>query len=401
MISFAETINDSGFEFDTSTGTIVSWTGYDINLIIPSKIAGVDVTNIGEYAFAGSYVEAVSIPDSVVSIGRGAFSNTYLHVMTIPDGVKSIGREAFSFCSMLNSITIPSSVIYIEGYLVFNSPVSEINVSPENTKYSSVNGVLYDKNQTILIECPRLGIPGTIPDTIVQIGDWAFGFNQNIKEITIPKNVTTIGYSAFQMSSLEKVTISGKVTEIKDDAFGSSELTSIDVDPQSVTYSSFDGILYNKSQTALLLCPERKDVASFTIPESVTSIGKSAFERCNITNIFWPTSLASIGEKAFLGCDGLTNVTLPNSLISIGADAFSGIKLLSISVPASVTSIGKGALNSCYKSVNVDTANTVYSSIDGVLYDKIQSTLIFCPPEKGYQTFYVPNNVTIIADNAF
>ena len=216
-------------------------------------------------------------------------------------------------------------------------------------------------------------------------------------------SVTSIGWSAFAYcSGLTSVTIPTGVTSIGNEAFKyCSGLTSINVASGNTHYSSIDGVLYNHVQDTLIQCPGAK--TSITIPNSVTSIGEEAFSGCSgLTSVTIPTGVTSIGERAFSGCSGLTSVTIPTGVTSIGSGAFYGCSgLTSVTIPTGVTSIGGSAFNGCSSltSINVASNNTHYSSIDGVLYNHVQDTLIQCPGAKTSIT--IPNSVTSIEDWAF
>ena len=136
---------------------------------------------------------------------------------------------------------------------------------------------------------------------------------------------------------------------------------------------------------------------------SVTSIGSGAFFYCSsLTSVTIPNSVTSIGSSAFSYCSGLTSVSIPNSVTSIGGSAFLSCSgLTSVTIPNSVTSIGSSAFSYCsgLTSVNVASGNTHYSSIDGVLYNYVQDTLIQCPGAKTSVT--IPNSVISIGEKAF
>ena len=140
------------------------------------------------------------------------------------------------------------------------------------------------------------------------------------------------------------------------------------------------------------------------MPCSVTSIGDSAFQECtNMTKVLIPGSVTSIGENAFDWCSSLTNVMIANGVTSIGEQAFSGCSsLTNITIPASVTSIGQGAFTGCTNltAIAVEAQNSFYSSTNGVLFDKSQTTIVEYPG--GINGSYtIPNSVTSIGDMAF
>ena len=167
---------------------------------IPATISNLPVTSIGEYVFKYSPLTSITIPGTVTNIGEDAFFNcTNLPSVTIPPGVVSIGTGAFSSCWGLTNVMIPGSVASIgQIAFVYCFDLTEITVDATNSYYSSLNGVLFDKNQTTLIQCPA-GIGGSyaVPDTVTSIGEEAFATCNGLTSVTIPGSVASIGENAF------------------------------------------------------------------------------------------------------------------------------------------------------------------------------------------------------------
>jgi len=157
------------------------------------------VTSIGEGVFAGcSGLTTVAIPSSVTSIGDYAFSGcSGLTTIEIPTSVNSIGNDVFSYCSGLTSVTIPSSVTSVANYAFYGCS-GLITVDSNNPNYSSLDGVLYDKSQTLLIHCPTSKIESfIIPSSVTSIGNAAFNNCRELTTVTIPSSVISIEESAF------------------------------------------------------------------------------------------------------------------------------------------------------------------------------------------------------------
>jgi len=270
----------------------------------------------------------------------------------------------------------------------------------------------------------------TIPNHVVTIGDYAFQFCNNLTNAAIGTNVTSIGLLAFaDCTRLASVTIPASVTNLGDIAFAwCSSLTAITVAANNPAYSSLAGILFNRHQTTLIEYPQGKAGGSYAIPNSVTNLGDYAFNNCSsLTNLALGTNLTSIGEAAFQSCGGLTSIAIPNGVTSIGdwAFQFSG-RLTSVTIGASVTSIGQGAFAACGSlasvtipasvtnlgaylfagctslgAIRVAANNPAYRSVDGVLFNQNQTTLITYPPGKAGSSYTIPNSVTNIGRAAF
>jgi len=235
---------------------------------ITSIIIPEGVTMIEKLAFRGcKALNSIILPNSVTSIGDGAFGSCFsLNSVTIPNNVTFIGIDAFYGCN-ITSITIPASVTVIRGN-AFRGCIylTSIEVSPQNRNYKSESGVLFNKAMTTLVTYPA-GKKGeyTIPNSVINIGEWALVHCEGLTSITIPNSVTSIEPSAFSFCD---------------------SLTSI------------------------------------TIPSSVTSIGDYAFSPCRgLTSITISEGVISIGDRAFSNT-GLTSITIPSSVTNIGRDIF-------------------------------------------------------------------------------
>ncbi len=289
------------------------------------------------------------------------YSHSSTKTVIIEDGVKSIGQSAFYGCSSLTSITIPNSV--------------------------------------------------------TSIGNSAFYGCSSLTSITIPNSVTTIGVYAFgSCSSLTSITIPNSVTSIGDGAFNyCSSLTSINVDAANSAYCDIGGVLFSKDKTTLIQYPAGKTVTSYTIPNSVTSIGYAAFSVCsNLTSITIPNSVTSIGYEAFSACSSLTSITIPNSVTSIRYAAFCDCSsLTSVTIPNSVTGIGDYAFAGCSSLTSITIPNSVTTIGVYAFADCSSLTSITIPNSvttigddafrdcRSLTSITIPNSVTTIGDDAF
>ena len=248
--------------------------------------------------------------------------------------------------------------------------LAAIIVDPLNTSYISVGGVLFDKGQTTLIQCPGR-----------QVGDY-----------TIPNSVTRIGDGAFTAcSSLTNLTIPSTVTSIADSSLAScASLRAITVDALNTTYVSVEGVLFDQSRTVLIQWPGGKP-ANFEIPNTVTKIGASAFSGCtSLTSLTIPPSVRSLGSSAFSGCTSLTNLTIPPSVTSVGPSAFTGCTSLTrLTIPNSVTNIGGYAFDSCPALMGIYFMGNA-PSLDWNLvgYFTYNATVYYLPGTTGWSPTY-------------
>ena len=241
------------------------------------------VTSIGDHAFSHcSSLTSVTIPDSVTSIGIGTFSScSSLTSMTIPESVTSIGTSVFENCCNLTSVTLPESITSI-GYHMF-------------------------------IGCSCL-TSVSIPKGVTAIEERAFSGCSSLTSVTLPDGVTSIGRGAFEASGLTSILLPDNVSSIDVVAFSSCEaLTQITVGENNGTFSSENGVLFDKEKTTLLVYPAGKAETEYVFPNSVTGIGEYAFEGClNLTSITLPDTISKVDASAFGACENLLDLTVSN-----------------------------------------------------------------------------------------
>lgn len=365
------------FLFVTNNGAIeiTRYVGPGGAVVIPDSTNGLPVRQIGGNAFRScSTVTSVAIPDSVVDIGSQAFYQcTGLARIAVPDSVTNISHQVFTYCTSLTNVAIGTGLATIGDQLFFLcTNLASFNVDSLNPAFSSLDGVLFDKTQSILIQYPAgkagsYNIPPrvttvrsnafeyslrlsdlTMPDSVKEIGSGAFFHCANLTSPVLPAQLTYVGDWAFQYcNALTIVAIPATVTNVGTAAFSAcANLTAITVDGLNPVYSSSDGVLYDKTQSELIQYPGGKS-GNYTVPKTVTRIGDYAGFGCwRLTGITFPLCLTSIGNYAFYN-SALQQVVLP-CITNIRHGAFDFCSALQrVVVPSSVTNIEDFAFANC------------------------------------------------------
>lgn len=343
------------------------------------------VTKIGEYAFQGSAVTIVYMPESITSIGTSAFSGCQnLESVTLPESLTTFGSYAFSSCKSLKAIKIPSVVTTITDRCFSGCSSLESVTIPEGV--TDIGGVAF-------FGCNLKAL--TLPESLEAIGSSAFYGNQSLKSVNIPakvkkieaqafshcgltnlviqEGVQTIGGIAFYENPLQKLTLPSTVTSIGGNAFGNNNnlqsiicnavtppklgenafgynaSTTVKVPLQSIAayrqangwknFSNYcsgevvnNGITYRIDENGATITAAEATLAEANIPSAVEfegnqypviKINDNVFaDNTNLTAVTLPEGLVEIGTYAFRECKNLESVAFPESLTTLGDYAF-------------------------------------------------------------------------------
>ena len=364
------------------------------------------VTEIADYAFRNSRIENVTVSSNVTDIAYMAFySCTSLTTVELPSSLKSIGDMAFGECTSLTTINMPEQLESIGERSFMYTSIGQINI-PDSvqslgddvfTNCNSLTSVILGKgidtipNGAFLYNTKLTKVE--LKNDSVQVGASAFAGCSALKEFDFAHIQGEIGSDAFYGTGLESVTLPNGVTKIVYGFIGSEELSDIDL-PESLVHIdrvSFQGTEWyqeqseNMSGTVYLehVLIESYDTTSsqLIVREGTTAIAENALAWCdNFTEIVLPEGLRVIGASAFEGCSGIERITIPASVEYIGENVFKGCVGL--------------------QSITVDPSNPYYKSVDGVLFSKDGTRLLWCPSR--IETIYeVPNSVQYISPYAF
>lgn len=345
MVAFADAVEIDGIYYNLVPTTKEAEVTFNPNeytgeVVIPASVtydgADYSVTSIGSYSF---------------------FNCKSLTSISIPQSVTKIGDSVFSYCSSLSSIRISDIAAWcsIKFSGMDSNPLSsggKFYLNDEEIKDLTIPNSVTSIGQFAFTYCKSLSSV-TISDGVTSIGVNAFSYCSNLTSITIPNSVTSIGQFAFQnCSSLSSVTIPDGMTMIEFGLFSQcGNLSSVTI-PNSVTKIG-DSAFYGCSS-----------LTSVTIPDGVTSIGKSAFSSCSgLTMIAIPDGVSELGEMAFMNCSNLTSINIPDGVKELGVSTFQGCSSLStVAIPNSVTMLEYGVFSQC-RSL---TSATIGSSVNTI-----------------------------------
>ncbi len=377
--------------------TIKKYYGSDKNLSIPSKIEGLKVTTIGEYAiYTDETFDSVTIPGDISRIYYDSFRyNDFLKYGDAVPIKKIFGCSESAAEDFANSNNIPFSSIGVSNDK-FGYTVKEDN---------SIR--IFDYYGT----AENLTIPSVIDGyTVTEIGYKTFETNNSFKTIYIPESITKI----------ESLPVFDVCTNLE----------SIIVSESNIKYASENGVLFNHDKTELLYYPCGKNDSAYFIPNSVTTIGVSAFyKNAKLNKVVIPNSVENISSTAFQDCTGIETLVIGENAV-IGDETFKGcnkieyltvgndnqiktlkgkrineiLNIKELNIGSSVSNIDVTYYNNDFKNllnINVDHNNKNYASMDGVLFDKSINQLLVYPRGKTAVSYTVPSTVTKICNFAF
>ena len=338
---------------------------------------------IDTYAFYGTGIKHIDLPENIETIYSDAFRNcANLESFTIPSKVTNLTMRTLANCTSLKSITIPENITTIGSSVLQDcSGLTEINYNATNI--SSISSSNYITQGAGL---NSTGIIVNIGANVKQIPDYLFNPYSSTTTASYLNNITKVnftedsvctrigGYAFKHCQKMTSINLPETITSIDGYAFdGCSGLTSITIPSKVTTINNY-------------LFQNCSNLTTINLPSGVTSIGNYAFYGCKaLPSVNLPSGITSIGANAFYSCEKLQSITLPNNLTTIGNYAFGYCKgLTSITIPSGVTSIGSCAFASCttletayiYPTSSTTKAN---SSSGGWFYNAKSGLIIHAP----------------------
>ena len=350
--------------------------------------------------------EIVQIKDGVVEICRGSFREDCIKKIVIPASVKKINEGAFIFGAD-NTVKTYFGCVNLEEFVV----------DPKNPNYSSIDGNLYNKDGSILLQYA----PGKkaecfyLPEGVKSISHGSLGFSKNLRKIVLPQTFGSDEFLFFFPKCLEEIEI-----EINED---------------NPKYKVIDGNVYSNDEKVFVLYNKTKKAKNFIIPNGVEVIDDCAFYDCRLEQIVIPNTVKEIGESAFgysynlrsivipnsvvkmktgafESCHRLESILLSNSLKEIPSFAFSTTAIKELFIPSSVIKIGEHAFEVCeelksvyvpktVKEIGVHAFSECYELADVVLQEGLEEIGSGAFADTKIEMIKIPSTVKALGDGIF
>ncbi len=391
-------------------------------------------TIITSNAFAYSRCSEIVLNDGIVTLGKECFTHSRIHRIAIPKSVTTIGSSLCMYCSNLSEMVFPKNGKFNtlpEKMFSHNYSLKKIvipkyikNIQTEAFSHANVSSVSFE-NESRLDEIGDSAFWGTmiknitIPDSVESIGSqaffecsglesvkwgkksrclvidsYAFAYTYKLKNFTIPNKVYALGSNVLYNSGITQIVIGAGISDVGSGVFAScSKLSKISVDPKNQSYASYDGVLYSKNKSLLIIYPAAKS-GIYKMAKQTKRIAGYAFSGAtNLKKIEMNSGLTEIGQSAFENCENLQTPVLPSTLQIIENNAFSWCTSMKdkLVIPKNVRSIGWYAFENDYALTDIRFAP--YSKLSQISYGSFAYS--------GIKNFTVPRNVSTIGQEAF
>ena len=447
---------------EDGTAGITGYLGDETALVIPSVLDDLPVTAIGAYAFeyapltsvvipegvtvidrkafaAASALKKITLPSTLWEIGEEAFIGCALEKVTLPEGVETLGERAFACCGQLKTITLPNTLRRM-GYGVFAEcdalwgltlPASLTEIDGNPIPAIPLSRHFFANSLRIAPDNPVL----RIENQMLLAGDTVICAARDVRDVTVPEGITTIGRGAFYAAQVEKVTLPEGLMEIQQEAF---------YDCFALRSISLPESLQRIGASAFSSC---RALAEITLPEGLRTIGTRAFDWTGLTSLHLPENLEEIGYSAFSSnaelqevtfpknlrviptdmlyncsalekvvlpeqlerieasafafCESLTEIALPEGVQFLGRNAFERCGFASICIPDSVTEIEGNPFKNCkaLRTVELSPNHPLLTVQDGMLIDHVHQRVLRRLTTGA--VCIVPEGIKEIADGAF
>lgn len=393
---------------------IVGYRASDTIITIPSQLNNQTVLRIADFAFRGTNLEEITLPQTIERIGDYAFSFTpNLRTINLPHN-SELGKGVFMYASALERIELPETLEIIpEEFLLgtfslkhLTLPDSVHTINKRAIAYSAITSIVLNDSLTTLGDEAFRGTPIShidLPDSLIHLGDYVLADNRALTSITFPTTLEIIPKGLFYGTlNLTTLTVPNHIKGIGEAAFMNAiGLVSIDLhdDITEIGSEAF------RNTTSLI---------EVKIPLSVEQISNRTFEGATaLENVILPSTLKTIQDNAFKGTTSLTSIILPNGLTSIGSSAFADMKnLKEINLPQSLLSLGSAVFSKNSSLERLEIPSRIKIIRSNFCFQCLSLNEIFLPDSietiesyAFYQTelksIQLPDSLLVIEDYAF